>query len=157
MRKKVFGRKFKRDVNARKALFRSLVSSLILKERIQTTEAKAKAIKGDVDKLITKVKTGKDPKSLLSGFLFPHALEKLVNDVAPRFKERQGGYTRILRVGKRFGDDASMVLMEWTTGPLPAKQVQKVKISKPKVSSVKKSKTVKTKSGGRSPAKSKKK
>ena len=56
MKKNVFGRKFKRDRNERKALFKSLMSSLILNERIETTEAKAKAIKGDVDKLITRAK-----------------------------------------------------------------------------------------------------
>jgi len=129
MRKKVFGRKLKRDSNARRALFRNLVSSLILKERIQTTEAKAKAIKGDVDKLITKVKKKKEVRGLLPD-LFPHALDKLISDIAPRFKDRSGGYTRILRIGKRFGDDASMVLMEWTEGPLPVEPKIKNKKSK---------------------------
>jgi large subunit ribosomal protein L17 len=146
MRKKVFGRKFKRDVNARRALFRSLISSLILKERIQTTEAKAKSIRADVDKLITKVKNGK-ARNLLSDLLFPHALDKLVNDIAPRFKDRPGGYTRILRVGNRFGDDSSMVLMEWTTGPLPVapKPVQKIKkTAKPKTKALTEKKTTKS-------------
>ena len=146
MRKKVFGRKFKRDKNARKALFRSLISSLILKEKITTTEAKAKAIKSDVDKLVTKIKNGaesKGGKNLLSGFLFPHALDKLVNEIAPRFKTRQGGYTRILRLGKRFGDDAPLVMMEWTEGPLPVAAKPIEKTAKPKASS-KKAEKVKT-------------
>ena len=121
MKKNVFGRKLKRDINERKALFRSLITSLILKERIKTTEAKAKAIKGEVDKLITKVKrNGKDTRNLLSGLILPNALGKLVNDIAPRFTNRPGGYTKILRLGRRFGDQASMVLMEWSEGPIPA-------------------------------------
>lgn len=115
MKKNVFGRKFKRDKNERQALFKSLISSLILKERIQTTEAKAKAIKGDVDKIVTKVKKNKEEaKRLLGDLVVPHALEKLIKDIAPRFNTRTGGYTRIIRMGKRFGDDAMMVLMEWT-------------------------------------------
>lgn len=161
MRKNVFGRKFKRDRNARKALFRSLITSLILKERIKTTEQKAKAIKGDIDKLITSVKKNGNTKGLLSGHVFPQALSKLTNDIVPRFTGRSGGYTRILRIGKRFGDDASMVLMEWSAGPLPAAtpspKAQKVKIKKPKSkSSASKSKPGKTAEKRPSP-KSKKK
>lgn len=117
MKKNVFGRKFKRDKNERQALFKSLISSLILKERIQTTEAKAKAIKGDVDKIVTKVKKNKDARRLLGDLVVPHALEKLIKDITPRFAKRAGGYTRIIRIGKRFGDDAMMVLMEWAEGP----------------------------------------
>lgn len=118
MKKNVFGRKFNRDTNERKALFKNLISSLVLDERIKTTEPKAKAIKADVDKVITKVKkNGELARRLLAGILSPQALEKLVNDVAPRFKERNGGYTRIIRVGRRFGDNAMEVVMEFTEKP----------------------------------------
>lgn len=118
MKKNVFGRKFNRDTNERKALFKGLISSLVLNERIKTTEPKAKAIKADVDKVITKVKkNGELARRLLAGILNPQALEKLVNDVAPRFKERNGGYTRIIRIGRRFGDNAMEVLMEFTEKP----------------------------------------
>ena len=114
MRKNVFGRKLKRDIKERKALFKSLMSSLVLKERIKTTEAKAKAIKGDVDKLITKVKKNEDfARRFLTKSLSPEALEKLISRVVPRFKERAGGYTRIIRLGKRASDHAPMVVMEW--------------------------------------------
>ena len=90
MRKNVFGRKLKRDIKERKALFKSLMSSLVLKERIQTTEAKAKAIKGDVDKLITTVKKNEDnARRFLTKSLSPEALEKLIKKVVPRFKNRQ--------------------------------------------------------------------
>lgn len=119
MKKNVFGRRFKRDIKERKALFKSLMSSLVLKERIRTTEAKAKAIKGDVDKLITTVKKNEDfARRFLTKSLSTEALEKLISKVAPRFKERPGGYTRIIRLGKRVSDHAPMVIMEWVEGEI---------------------------------------
>ncbi|MCL5746801.1 MAG: 50S ribosomal protein L17 [Patescibacteria group bacterium] len=115
MKKRVFGRKLKRDVNERKALFKGLMSSLVLNEKIETTEAKGKAIKGEIDKLVTKAKKENIlARKLLSPKLSPEALEKMIRDIAPRFSKRQGGYTKTVRLGKRFGDDASMVLIEWT-------------------------------------------
>jgi large subunit ribosomal protein L17 len=90
------------------------MSSLVLHEKIETTESKAKAIKGEVDKLVTNAK--KDSmlaRKLLSDKLSPDALEKMIKDIAPRFNKRQGGYTKMVRLGKRFGDDATMVLLEW--------------------------------------------
>lgn len=115
MRKNVFGRKFKRDKNERKALFKALISSLILNERIKTTEAKAKAIRGDAEKAITKAKKNKEfAKRVLGGLMNRQALSKLLDELAPRFTNRNGGYTRIIRVGKRFGDDAMEVILEWT-------------------------------------------
>ena len=92
MKKNVFGRKFKRDKNERKALFKGLMSSLVLNERIKTTEEKAKAIKGSIEKLVTKVKNeGTNVQNLLQDYLHPEAIQKLINEVAPRFKERKGG------------------------------------------------------------------
>lgn len=132
MRKNVFGRKFKRDTNERKAFFKGLISSLVLNERIKTTEARAKAIKSDADKIITKAKKNKDSaKRSLGALLNKEALEKLINDLAPRFANRNGGYTRIIRIGKRLGDDAMEVIIEWTEGPLPAEP--KIKNKKLKV------------------------
>lgn len=115
MKKNVFGRQFKRDTNERKALFKSLMSALVLKERIKTTEEKAKAIRGQVEKLVTKAKQkGESASSLLSSHLLPAAVEKLISDIAPRFQNHPGGYTRIVKLGRRFGDNARIVLMEWT-------------------------------------------
>lgn len=115
MRKNYFGRQLKRDTKERQALFKNLLSSLVLEERIKTTEAKAKAIKADADKLVTKaLKEVNLAKRLLGKTLNKEAMEKMIKDVAPRFKDRKGGYTRIVRLGKRFGDDASVVMMEWT-------------------------------------------
>ncbi|MDP3726886.1 MAG: 50S ribosomal protein L17 [bacterium] len=118
MRKNVFGRQLKRDTNERKALFKGLMSALVLKERIKTTEEKAKAIRGQVEKLVTKAKKkGQGASSLLSSHLLPGAVEKVIKDLAPRFKTRPGGYTRIVKLGRRFGDDAMTVLMEWVEQP----------------------------------------
>lgn len=138
MRKKVFGKQLKRDKNERKALFKGLLSSLVLEESIKTTEQKAKAIKRDADKLVTKAK--KETllaKRLLEKKLNPKAVKKMLSEVAPRFNNRQGGYTRMVRLGRRFGDDATMVLLEWTEKPLPKenkpkeKKIKKAKVTKP--------------------------
>lgn len=90
------------------------MSSLVLEEQIKTTEQKAKAIKGEVEKLITRAKKEtRLAKRLLEKRLTPKAIEKIMTDIAPRFAKREGGYTRIIRLGRRFGDDATMVIMEW--------------------------------------------
>lgn len=116
MRKKVFGRQLKRDKNERKALFKSLLSSLVLYESIQTTEAKAKAIKSDADKLITKAKKGGlHSLRLVQPKISTKAVKKLLDIIAPRFAGRQGGYTRIIRTGKRLKDNAQEVILQWTT------------------------------------------
>jgi large subunit ribosomal protein L17 len=118
MRKKVFGRQFKRDKNERQALFKGLLSSLVLEEKIQTTEQKAKAIKADADKLVAKaIKETILARKLLGKKLHPAAIEKMISNVAPRFNNRKGGYTRIIRIGRRFGDDANMVVLEWVEKP----------------------------------------
>jgi len=114
MRKKVFGRQFKRDKNERQALFKGLLSSLVLEERIETTEQKAKAIKGEAEKLVAKAKKETVlAKKLLGKKLNPRAIEKMISDVSSRFNDRNGGYTRIVKIGRRFGDDANMVILEW--------------------------------------------
>ena len=115
MKKHVYGRKFKRDANERKALFKNLLTSLVLEERIKTTEAKAKAIKAAADKLITKVKKGEMADKLLHADVNQDAVKKLIADIAPRFAKRAGGYTRIIKIGKRrVADNAEMVYIEWT-------------------------------------------
>ena len=142
MKKNVFGRKFSRDTNERKALFRNLISSLVINDRIKTTEPKAKAIKRDVDKFITKVKkNGELARRLLIPVLNSQAVEKLINDVAPRFKNRNGGYTRIIRIGKRFGDDAMEVIMEFTEQP-KAVAIQATVVKKEKTKKTAKTKTI---------------
>lgn len=143
MRKNVFGRQFKRDTNERKALFKGLISSLILKESIKTTEEKAKAIKGSVDKIITKAKKGGNLARILSSDISDEALKKLINEVAPRFKERTSGYTKIAKLGRRFSDNASMVVVTLSETAVLVPAVvspKKVKEVKEEVKSSKESK-----------------
>lgn len=133
MRKNVFGRKFKRDKNQRQALFKGLMSSLVLYGKIETTEEKAKAIKGEVDKLVTRArKDVKLARRLLEPHLAAGALDKFLSDVVPVFKNRNSGFTKTIRVGKRLKDNASLVLMTWTDEVIakkaeePKKEVKKI-------------------------------
>ncbi len=114
MRKNVFGRQLKRDKNERKALFKGLISSLVLHGRIKTTEEKAKAIKGQIDKIITRVKKDKTGiNSKLERYLTNDAFKKLISEAALSFTGRNSGYTRIIKLGERFSDAASTVILEW--------------------------------------------
>lgn len=136
MRKQVFGRQFKRDKNERKALFSSLISGVILKGRISTTEEKAKSIRGDLEKLVTKAKKGEGARPQLKKSLKPYEVDKMINVIGPAFKDRNGGYTRIIKTGKRFNDNASTVILEWVEeikAPVPVKAEKKTakKVTKP--------------------------
>lgn len=114
MRKQYFGRQLKRDTNERKALFKGLASSLVMHERIQTTEEKAKAVRPLVEKLVTRARIGDvQAHSLLQPYLNAQALTKMLTDIGPRFKDRPGGYTRIIKMGTRLQDNASVVILEW--------------------------------------------
>jgi len=124
MKKNIFGRKLKRDKNERKALFKSLMSALIIYDKIETTEQKAKSVKGLIEKLVTKARKNEpQSRNAIASFLTPEATERLITTVAPRFATRPGGYTRLVRLGRRFNDNADMVIMEWvesasTSAPL---------------------------------------
>lgn len=109
MRHKVYGKHLGRNKNQRTALFKSLVSSLILSEKIQTTEPKAKAIKPLVDKLITLAKSKTNQKGVFEFFPQKKVAQKLVDDIAPRTGDRVSGYTSTIRTGNRLGDGAMMV------------------------------------------------
>ena len=106
--------RFGRDAGHRKALLRNLVSSLLLEERIQTTDTKAKAVKALADKMITLGKRGDlHARRQAAAFLGrPEAVAKLFNDIAPRYSWRNGGYTRVVKVGPRRGDAAPMSIVE---------------------------------------------
>jgi len=142
MRHRVSGKKFSRNVKQRKALFKNLINSLVIHGKIKTTEAKAKAVQRLADKLITKGKTQTlHSRRLIAAFLQnKKAVNKIVDELAPLFKKRPGGFTRIIRLGKRKGDDAMMVNLELVEEPK-----KKSKKSKNKSSSdggrVKRSKT----------------
>ena len=114
MKKNIFGRQFKRDANERKALFKNLLTALVVNEKIKTTDAKAKAIKAAADKLVTKAKKGgRDAYRGLEAEVHHDAVVKLIDDLAGRFAARNGGYTRIVKMGKRVADNAPMSVIEW--------------------------------------------
>lgn len=118
MRHKVSGKKLSRNRDARKALFKSLISSLIKHGQIKTTEAKAKAIRGLIDKLVGRAKHGTlHARRLIAGFLQDKkVVNKLVDEIAPKFHSRPSGFTRIIRLGRRKGDQAMIVKMEFVEG-----------------------------------------
>lgn len=115
-------RKLGRDSAQRKALLRDLATDLIIHERIETTEARAKELRSVVEKMITLGKRGDlHARRQAAAYLRKEvadeekgtdALQKLFSDVAERYKDRQGGYTRILKLGPRRGDGAPMVIIE---------------------------------------------
>ncbi len=127
MRKRVFGRKLKRTTNQRKALFKSLAQALVLHGRIKTTEAKAKAVKGEVEKLVTRAKkTDVRTLATLKKHIDPVTAERLIL-IAPLFKDRNGGYTRIIRLGLRKKDNAPIVILEFVEDimTIPQKKTEK--------------------------------
>lgn len=119
MKKHVYGRQFKRDSNERKALFKGLINSLVLLERIQTTEQKAKAIRGQAEKLVTKAKVRKEEsRPFLQPYLSSKAIAKVIGELSVRYVDRPGGYTRIIKAGRRMSDGASMAYIEWVDRPV---------------------------------------
>ncbi len=166
MRKRVFGRKLKRTTNQRKALFKSLAEALVLHGRIKTTEAKAKSVRSEVEKLITRAKKN-DSNSLMILKKHVHATTaELLMQIAPAFKDRNGGYTRIIKLGGRKKDNAPMVILEFTekTTIVPetpkAKATPKTEVKEAKIAvdaSKKTPKEVKSKPAGKAVKKTAKK
>lgn len=113
MRHRKKGRKFTKSKDQRKALLRSLSSTLILKEKITTTEAKAKELKSFVEKFITRAK--KDTvanRRLIAKDFSDKVTRRLFKELGPRYKDRAGGYTRITKVNPRKSDGAKMAIIE---------------------------------------------
>ena len=113
------GRKLGRTTAHRKALLRNLATALLEHERIITTEPKAKELRRVADKLVTLGKRGSlhARRQALQTVQSTTVVQKLFNEIAPRFAERQGGYTRILRLGYRPGDAAAMAVIELVDTP----------------------------------------
>ncbi|MCL5784945.1 MAG: 50S ribosomal protein L17 [Patescibacteria group bacterium] len=112
MRHRVYGKHLGRDKNQREALFRGLVRSLLLHETITTTEAKAKAIKGLVDKLIVSGKKDTNAaQRVIQSALPQKEVNKKLIEVAGRYLKRQSGFTQMVKLGTRAGDGAMMVRM----------------------------------------------
>lgn len=126
MRHRVAGFKLSRSKDQRRLLRRTLITQLFTHERIRTTRAKAQAIRGEAEKLITlarnsgkgtdtdKVNARRQAASRLG--TAPDVVKKLFDDIGPRFANRNGGYTRMYQLGPRLGDAAEMVLLELVEG-----------------------------------------
>ena len=107
-------RKLGRNSAARKALFKSILTSFFRYGRIETTEAKAKELRGLADHMITLAKRGAlhARRQVLADIADEEVVHKLFTEIAGKYTDRQGGYTRILKLGPRRGDAAPMVLIE---------------------------------------------
>lgn len=113
-------RKLGRTTDTRMALLRNMTADVIIHERVETTEAKAKELRSSVDKMITLGKRGDlHARRQAAAFLYnkkteddEQILHKLFGEIAERYEDRQGGYTRILKVGPRRGDGANMAIIE---------------------------------------------
>lgn len=113
-------RKLGRTTDTRMALLRNLATDLIIHERIETTESKAKELKAEVEKMITLGKRGDlQSRRQAAAYLYNKAasedesvIQKLFDDIAVRYEDRQGGYTRVLKLGPRRGDGANMAIIE---------------------------------------------
>ena len=120
MRHRRAGRKLDRNIHQRKALFKNLISALVLHGKIRTTEAKGKAIRVLVDRLISRAKQGTlAARRLIAAFLpDKKVVNKLVDEVAPKLKQRSGGFTSFKRIARRRGDKAVIVEVELLDQPI---------------------------------------
>lgn len=125
MRHRVAGKKLGRKKDHRTALRRNLIKQLIEHERITTTRAKAQAVRGQTERLITLAKEGNKAgeargvhtrRMAAARLGNAQAVQKLFDDIAPRYEDRLGGYTRIIKLGPRQGDAAEMVILELVEG-----------------------------------------
>ena len=114
MRHRKRGRQLGRDTDHRRALFRNLVTSLLEHERIETTVAKAKELRGIADRMISLGKRGDlHARRLAMAYIQTRSVvAKLFSDIAPRFSDRRGGYTRLIKTRIRLGDGSRMSLVE---------------------------------------------
>lgn len=114
MRHRIAGRKLDRPTGHRRAMYRNLVTDLLGYEKIKTTEAKAKEVRSLAEKMITLGKKGSlhSRRQALSFIFDKKVVDKVFDEFAPRYAERQGGYTRITKLGRRLGDGAAMVQLE---------------------------------------------
>jgi len=129
MRHKVAGYKLKRNVGARRALFKGLVTSVIENERVVTTVPKAKAVRPLVEKMITLAKrdtlhTRRQAAAFLES---PAAVKKLFDKLGTRFGQRQGGYVRLVRLGFRKGDGAEQAMLELVGSELVKRAAERAK------------------------------
>jgi large subunit ribosomal protein L17 len=129
MRHQKSGKKLKRDISGRRALLRGLVTNVIEEERITTTVPKAKAAKPLVERMITLAKQDSlHARRQAAAFLLkPDAVKKLFEKLGPRFNQRNGGYTRIVKVGWRKGDGAETAMLELVGSELVKRAAERAK------------------------------
>ena len=129
MRHKVAGYKLKRNIGARKALFKGLVTNIIEHERVVTTVPKAKAVRPLVEKMITLAKRDTlHARRQAAAFLeTPEAVKKLFDKLGTRFGQRNGGYTRVVRLGFRKGDGAEQAMLELVGSELVKRAADRAK------------------------------
>jgi large subunit ribosomal protein L17 len=139
MRHRRGGYKLKRDSSARKALLRGLVTSVIEHERIITTVPKAKAVKPLVEKMITLAKrdTLHTRRQAASFLETPASVKKLFEKLGARFGQRNGGYTRIVRLGWRKGDGAEQAMLELVGSELVKRAAERAKRREAKIQALK--------------------
>lgn len=132
MRHRVAGRKLSRHTQHRELMFRNMLVSLLEHERIKTTLAKAKELRSWVDKIVTwgKKNTLHARRQAFALLRNEGIVKKLFDEIAPRLKDREGGYTRIYKMGWRQGDGAPLSLVELVTFSSPAKKKSPVKKAK---------------------------
>ena len=125
MRHKLGYRKLNRTSEHRKALFKNMLNSLIKYEQITTTLPKAKELKPKIDKVITLGKENSliSKKNLFTQLQSKSSVDKLVKILSQRYEKRNGGYSRVIRAGYRFGDDAPMAVIELVDRDVQAKKV----------------------------------
>ena len=156
MRHNCTGRKLSRDSSHRKALMRNMVTSLLEHERIETTLAKAKALRTYVEPLITKSKedTTHSRRQVFSYLQNKEAVSELFREVSKKIAERPGGYTRILKTGNREGDNAEMCLIElvdYNVAMLSGKEEGKAKTTRRRRSPAKKKTAAETEAKAEEP------
>jgi len=115
MRKRVFGRQLKRDTDDRKQLLRNLMRSFILNGKLKSTQAKVAAIRPELERLVTAAKRKGDAaeRDIFKHLANTDATRHLIREVAPRFADRPGGYTRVFKMGPRVKDAAPVALLQW--------------------------------------------
>ena len=125
MRHRIAHRKLNRTSEHRKALFKNMLNSLIKYEQITTTLPKAKELKPQIDKVITLGKKNNlhSKKNLFSKLQDKSSVDKLIKTLSQRYEKRNGGYSRVIKAGFRYGDDAPMAIIELIDRNIQAKKV----------------------------------
>ena len=134
MRHKLGYKKLNRTSEHRKALIKNMLNSLIKYEQIKTTLPKAKVLKPQADKIVTLGKNDslQNTRKLISKLQYINIANKVKNTLSKRYKDRKGGYTRIIKAGFRYGDNAPVAILEFVDRDTEAKKIDKKKIDKKK-------------------------